>query len=91
MNASTKGSVFPVSCASATSGVARRRRKRMLAALIAWCRHDPRTNTLLDHLVGALHEGLRNRNAENLGGLEVNHQFELGWLLNGEIGGLRAL
>src|SRR5262249_61681753 len=40
---------------------------------------------------GALYEGLRNRKAENLGGLEVDHQFKLGWLLDGKIGGLRAL
>src|SRR5262249_61505907 len=46
---------------------------------------------LMDHLVGSLYEGLRNRKAENLGGLEVDDQFKLGWLLDGKIGGLRAL
>src|SRR5262245_61610662 len=50
-----------------------------------------RTNTLLDYLVGALYQGLRKREAENLGGLEVDHQFEFGRLLDGKICGLRAL
>src|SRR5207245_1727759 len=45
---------------------------------------------LLDHLVGASDDGLRDRKAEGLGGLEVDHQLELGRLLDGQVGGLRA-
>src|SRR5262249_24981988 len=48
-------------------------------------------HTLLDHLVGALHEGLRNREAEGLGGLQVNHQLEPCRLLDREVGSLGAL
>src|SRR5215468_5748259 len=44
-------------------------------------------HTLLDHLVGALYEGLRNREAEGLGGLQVDHQLELAGLLHGEVAG----
>src|SRR5262249_57858781 len=43
--------------------------------------------TLLDHLVGALYEGLRNREAEGLGGLQVDHQLEPAGLLHGEVTG----
>jgi hypothetical protein len=35
---------------------------------------------LLDHLVGGYLQAQRHGEAESLGGLEVNHQFELGWL-----------
>src|SRR5262245_23588192 len=44
-------------------------------------------HTLLDHLVGALYEGLRNREAEGLGRLQVDHQLELAGLLHGEVAG----
>src|SRR5215467_4202709 len=44
-------------------------------------------HTLLDHLVGALYKGLRNREAEGLGGLQVDHQLELAGLLHGEVAG----
>ena len=46
---------------------------------------------LFNHLVGAGKHGRRNLKAEGLGSLGVDHQFELGRLLNWKIGGLRAL
>src|SRR6266851_796904 len=45
----------------------------------------------LDHLIRPLQERRRDRQAEGLGGLEVDHQLELGGLLHREIGGLGAL
>jgi hypothetical protein len=38
---------------------------------------------LLDHLIRQLQERRRNRQAESLGGLEVDDQLELGWLHDG--------
>jgi hypothetical protein len=46
---------------------------------------------LLDHLVRPEQQRLRNREAERLRGLEIDHQLELRRLLDGEIGGLGAL
>jgi hypothetical protein len=46
---------------------------------------------LLDHLVRPQQQGLRDRQAQRLGGLEVNDQLELGRLLDGEVGGLGTL
>src|SRR6476620_3380640 len=37
---------------------------------------------LLDHLVSARKKRCRNGQAERLGAFEVDHQFELGWLLD---------
>src|SRR5258705_12454086 len=45
----------------------------------------------IDHLIRPLQERRRNRQAEGLGRLEVDHQFELGGLLDGKIAGLGAL
>src|SRR6266478_9787363 len=44
--------------------------------------------TLLNNLVCSQEQRLRNRQAERLGGLEVDHQLELRGLLDGAIGGL---
>jgi hypothetical protein len=38
---------------------------------------------LLDHLIRPLQERLGDRQAEGFRGLEVDHQLELGWLLDG--------
>ncbi len=46
---------------------------------------------LFNHLIRPLQERLRDRQADRLRGLEVDHQLELGGLLNREIGGLSAL
>jgi hypothetical protein len=46
---------------------------------------------LLDYLIRSLQERRRDRQAERLGGLEVDDQLELRGLLNGEIGGRAPL
>ena len=43
-----------------------------------------------DHFVGADEQRRRHGKAERLGGLEVNHQFEFSWNLNGQVGWLRS-
>jgi hypothetical protein len=43
---------------------------------------------LFDHLVRPLQERRRDRQAECLGGLEVDDQLELRWLLDGQVTGL---
>jgi hypothetical protein len=45
---------------------------------------------LLDHLVGEQQYGLDDGQPERLGGLEVDHQLELGGGLNGEFARLLA-
>jgi hypothetical protein len=45
---------------------------------------------LLDHFIRSRQHRRRDGQAEDLGSLEVDHQFELGRLLHGEIGGLGA-
>ena len=45
----------------------------------------------LDHLIRPLQERRRDRQAERLGGLEVDHQLELRRLLDGQVAGLGAL
>jgi hypothetical protein len=46
---------------------------------------------LLDHLIRPLEERRRDRQAESLGGLEVDHQLELRGLFNGQVAGPRTL
>src|SRR5450755_4149039 len=43
-----------------------------------------------DHLVGAGEDCWWNGERKRLGSLEIDHQFELGWLLDRKVGGLRA-
>ena len=45
---------------------------------------------LLNHLIRAYQQRLRDRDAECLGRLEIDHQLELGRLLDGEASRLRA-
>src|SRR3981189_1978375 len=45
----------------------------------------------LNHPVRAQHQRLRDRNAERLGGLQIDDQLELRRLLDGKVGWLRAL
>src|SRR5215467_5083387 len=56
--------------------------------------HDPYRTwqyRLLDHVVGADEDRLRDRQPERLGGLEIDHQLELGRLLDRQIGRFRPL
>src|SRR6478752_9011301 len=45
----------------------------------------------LDHLIRAQQQRLWDREPERPGGLQIDHQLELRWLLHGKLGGLRAL
>jgi hypothetical protein len=49
------------------------------------------TQRLLDHLVGKRQQRIWHGQTERLGGHEVDHQFEFGWLQNREVGRLVAL
>src|SRR5262249_34354641 len=48
-------------------------------------------HALLDDVLRPQHHQRRDRQAERLRGLEVNRQLELGGLLDGGVGGVRAL
>src|SRR5882724_10489081 len=50
-----------------------------------------RAHVLLQDLVRPQPEGGRDREAERLRGLEIDHQLELGGLLDRQVGGPRAL
>src|SRR5260221_3548656 len=55
-----------------------------------WCRHNQthapqQTSSSFDHFVGELLQMERHVEAERLGGLEVDHQFEFGRLLYWEV------
>src|SRR5262245_20113119 len=55
--------------------------------LLTW---SPRLASSLEDLVRTGQQRRRDRQAERLGGLQVDHQLELCRLLDGEIGGPRA-
>ena len=57
--------------------------------LLRHVRSVPKTEvaTLFDHLVGTDEKCRRNVDAERLRDLEVDHEFRLGWVLCGQIGG----
>ena len=46
----------------------------------------PRSPGSLDQIVGELQDLQGHIEIERLRGLEVNHYFELGWILNGQVG-----
>src|SRR6266498_4834852 len=48
------------------------------------------TDASLDHLVGESKQRVRNGNAERPGGVEVDDQFEFGWLHDRKVGWLLA-
>jgi len=50
--------------------------------------HRSKKQPLFNHLVGTQHERSRNLVSHSLGGLEVDHQLELGRLLDRQIAGL---
>ena len=52
------------------------------------CEQSQQGSSLFDHLVGAGEQRRWDVEAERLGGLEVDHQLELGRLLHWKIGGL---
>jgi hypothetical protein len=55
------------------------------------CREQMQHGMLFDHLVGASEQQRRHVEAERLRRLEVDHQLELGWLLNRQIARLDSL
>ena len=73
---------FPTGGALATSGVARRPPPEYRRRL---------GGPLLDHLIRPLQERRRDREAEGLGGLEVDDQLELCGLLDGQVGRFGAV
>jgi hypothetical protein len=46
---------------------------------------------LFDHLIGAAEERERDREAKRLGGVEIDHQFELRRLHHWQVGGFSFL
>src|SRR4051794_36944729 len=52
--------------------------------------HERTSRESLNQLIRELQQRLRDRYAKRLGGLEVDHQLELGRLLDRQIGWLRA-
>src|SRR5260370_16244550 len=76
---------LPAGCASAASGAARR------PPAITPRKVRRSIPGLLNHLIRPLQERRRDRQPEGLGDLEVDHQLELGGLLDGPVAWLRAL
>src|SRR5262245_37167414 len=73
---------FPVCCALTASGAV-----RMLPPTRVTNARRSISLYSLDDLVSSGQDRLRDREAERLGGLEIDDQLELGGLLDGEIGG----
>ena len=48
-------------------------------------------HALFDYLIRPQEQGLRDSETEGFGSLEVDHQFKLRGLLDGQVAGLRAL
>src|SRR5882724_7809346 len=51
----------------------------------------PRLTRLLNHFIRSAEYRLRNSQPKGLGGLEIDHELELGGLLDGQVSGLGAL
>ncbi len=57
----------------------------------AWCGPPliiylfPNRTISLDHFIGPIQNGRRNRDPERLGGLKIDDQFKLGWPFHREI------
>src|SRR5262245_18195977 len=69
------------------SRIAVRLTERPRAASRSWPNWS---STLLDHLVCLEDERLGNRHSQRPGGLQIDHQLELRWPFNRQIGGLSA-
>ena len=70
------------------------RRTRLELLLRAKSRHmrcSKPSYRLFNHLIGADEQDPRDHEAESLGGLEVDHEFELGSLHHRQVGGFGAL
>ena len=63
----------------------------MLLCAISGREQSQQHNFLFNHLVGAHEYGRRNGQAQRLGGLGIQHQFELGRLLDRQVGGQSTL
>jgi hypothetical protein len=59
----------------------------------AKCREVPESDidALFDHFVGAQQKRFRQLEAERLGGLLIDDEFEPGWQLDRQVSGFRAL
>ena len=58
------------------------------AAIRSWANTDSCTATnaqLFDHLIGTQEEGLGDCHPDCFCGLEIDHQLEFGWILDGQL------
>src|SRR5262245_37624535 len=74
-----------------TSGWAWGRSSRQRSLLMPQAAVSNRsTRALFDHLVGERQKFWRKLDTERLRGLQIDDELEPGWLLHGQLGGMRA-